>query len=761
MAHDPLILVVDDNPAFVQAALRLFGTEGYRVKGAASGSEALDIVYATHPSVVLLGVALPDMDGFDVLRAIRSQRTLVPPTIIMMSAARTRSEEQAAGLKQGADDFIARPISDAELLVRVGLIMRNQELMHRLRYSEAQMARAQRIAQVGSWEFDIVRDELTWSDEIFRIFGRDKGSFTPSIDGFYGCVHEQDRDGMRDAQRRAMSGEEPLDHVHRIVRPDGSIRWVHELGKVDVREETGEAVRFTGVVMDITLRHENEQQMRLQQAALESAANSIVITDREGHILWVNPAFAMSYGYDESELMGKKPGDVIKSGMHDQEFYRNMWETILSGNVWTGEVVNKRRDGTLLTEELTVTPVRDALGEVANFIAIKQDITERKRLEKQLLRSQRMESIGTLAGGIAHDLNNLLAPIVMGVDLLAQREIDESVRSVIHNMGQSAARGTSLVRQVLSFARGVEGARVTLFLDQVVHEVMTIAETSFPKNVQVLTESSKDLWPLIGDPTQLNQVILNLTVNARDAMLDGGTVRLVTRNVTIDDQYASMRKEVEPGDYVMLELVDEGCGMPPHVKERIFEPFYSTKAVGQGTGLGLSTVIGIVRSHGGFINVYSELGKGTSFKVYFPAQQAADVPEASAEEEVGMPRGNGETILIVDDEFAILSITKHTLETYGYRVLTAVDGAQAVGVFAMNRSDVDVTVTDMMMPVMDGPALVKAIHRIDPAARIIATSGLQGGGNVAKVADLGVKDFLEKPFTAGQLLTTIRRALDR
>ena len=758
MPHSSLILVVDDTPALLKAALRLLGREGYRVTGVGSGHEALDVVQKSRPSVVLLAVALPDMDGFEVLRAIRSLKDLPQPSIIMMSAAQTLSEDQAEVLAQSADGYLARPISNAELLARVGLLVRNHELVAQLRRSEAQMARAQRIAHVGSWELDVVRDELTWSDEVYRIFGRDRETFEPSFNAFMACVVEEDRKDVLTAQERALAGREALNITHRITRPDGTVRWVHELGELESGDDE-QALLLTGVVMDITERHENERHMRLQQAALESAANSIAITDHEGRLLWVNPAFATSYGYEEEELTGKRPGDIVKSGVHDTAFYKEMWETILSGRVWFGEIVNKRRDGSLLTEELTITPIRDAEGKVANFIAIKQDITERKRMEMQFLRSQRMESIGTLAGGIAHDLNNLLAPIVMGVDLLAERVNDDALQVVIRNMGQSASRGTSLVRQVLSFARGVEGARVTLFLDQVLREVVTMAKTSFPKNVRIQTESDDDLWPVIGDPTQLNQVILNLSVNARDAMPDGGTVRLLTRNVTIDDQYASMRRDVEPGDYVLLEVMDTGCGMPPQVRERIFEPFFTTKVIGEGTGLGLSTVIGIVRSHGGFVNVYSEPGEGTSFKVYLPAQQAAG-EEPQHETDADRPRGNGETVLVVDDELSILTITRHTLETYGYRVLTAEDGAQAIGVFAMNRLNVDVIITDMMMPVMDGASLIKAIRRIDPNARIIAASGLQGGVTVAKAARVGVNNFLEKPFSASQLLSTIRAALD-
>ncbi len=430
------------------------------------------------------------------------------------------------------------------------------------------------------------------------------------------------------------------------------------------------------------------------------------------------------------------------------------------------------KDGQEITVQGRWTLLRDGDGQPQSILAINTDITEKKQLEQQFLRAQRMESIGTLAGGIAHDLNNLLSPIMMGVDMLKDVGLDESRLKVVESMQQSVQRGSHLVRQVLSFARGVDGVRVTLFLDQVVREVESIVGTSMPRNVRVVRTSAPDLWPVLGDPTQLNQVVLNLALNAADAMPDGGMVRISTENVEVDAQFAVMNHDVRPGRYVALEVVDEGIGMTADVQEHIFEPFFSTKEVGKGTGLGLSTVLGIVRSHGGFVNVYSEPGKGSTFHVYLPVQgdrTESDEPEVAVD---SFPRGNGEQILVVDDELSILTITRHTLETYGSKVITAEvrdqpwdialaeDGAQAIGLYAMNRQTISLVITDMRMPSMDGSALIKAVRRMDEKAKIIASSGLYGSANVAKATSAGVRYFLEKPFTAGRLLTLVREVLD-
>ncbi|GAB1488419.1 hypothetical protein MASR2M8_08640 [Opitutaceae bacterium] len=367
-----------------------------------------------------------------------------------------------------------------------------------------------------------------------------------------------------------------------------------------------------------------------------------------------------------------------------------------------------------------------------------------------------MESIGTLAGGIAHDLNNLLAPIVMGVELLKPVLRDQTTRAVIKTMEQSAHRGTDLVRQVLSFARGVEGARVSVHVGHAAHEVEGIARNTFPRNIDFRLEVVRDVWLVEGDPTQINQVLLNLCVNARDAMPEGGVLSLTVKNIVIDQAHAAMNRVVPAGRYVVIEVADMGTGISRELLDRIFEPFFTTKGPGKGSGLGLSTVLGIVRSHGGAVTVESEVGKGSTFRVYLPARPDSGLATGTAVEE-NHPCGQGECILVVDDDSAVLSIASQILRSYGYEVLTADDGAQAMAIFAMHRERIRVIVTDMMMPVMDGAALIAALRRVDPEIRIIATSGLHG--NAAKAGNAGVRHFLAKPYTAGILLTALAEVL--
>jgi signal transduction histidine kinase/CheY-like chemotaxis protein len=386
------------------------------------------------------------------------------------------------------------------------------------------------------------------------------------------------------------------------------------------------------------------------------------------------------------------------------------------------------------------------------------DLTERKKLEQQFLRAQRMESIGTLAGGIAHDLNNVLAPITMSIDLLKMKFTDKSSQELLATLGSSAQRGAEMVRQVLSFARGVEGRKMEVQVKHLLKDIEKIANDTFPKNIQVRSIIPNELWTILGDPTQLHQVLLNLCVNARDAMPNGGTLTIAAENVHLDEHYAGLNPDAHAGSYVFLQITDTGTGMPPGVIEKIFDPFFTTKEIGKGTGLGLSTSLAIVKSHGGFIRVYSEIGKGTTFKAYFPAQTE---PSAQSAEETAaeLPRGNGELILIVDDEANVRQITRQTLEAFGYSVIVASDGAEAVATVARQDNEIAVVLTDMMMPVMDGPATIQVLLRLNPKLPIIAASGLSADGRVTQAASLGVKHFLSKPYSADALLQVLRQIL--
>jgi two-component system cell cycle sensor histidine kinase/response regulator CckA len=527
---------------------------------------------------------------------------------------------------------------------------------------------------------------------------------------------------------------------------------------VDVRafpSAEGLAVYFR----DVTESRRVEERVAEQAALLDNAHDAIIVRDAGHRITYWNKAAERIYGWTALEAEGRHLQELLR--IDALQFAQAQRSTDATGG-WNGEIQKTAKNGTVLTVEGSWTQVRDSQGAPRSILTIDTDITARKKLEQQFLRAQRMESIGTLAGGIAHDLNNLLAPITMGVDLLKLFAPDPRSLPVIENIERSAKRGAELVKQVLSFARGVEGARVVLQLRHVVNEVELITANTFPKNIAVVSRIPLDLAPVLADPTQINQVILNLAVNARDAMPDGGRLELSASNVVIDEQYASMNPErLVAGHYVVLQVTDNGSGMPKEVIERIFEPFYTTKEMGKGTGLGLSTVLGIVRSHGGFVNVYSEVGRGSTFKVYLPAHEAGDAPAADRPVSVPLPRGNGELILVVDDESSILDITKQTLLAFGYRVLTAEDGAQAISLYALQRDEVALVITDMMMPVMDGTALIRAMQRINPKVRVIAASGLKGNQDLARATSAGVKHFLPKPYSADMLLQLIDLVLHK
>ena len=391
-------------------------------------------------------------------------------------------------------------------------------------------------------------------------------------------------------------------------------------------------------------------------------------------------------------------------------------------------------------------------------VVIHSEISERKAIEDRLLRGQRLESLGTLAGGIAHDLNNVLAPIMMAVHLLAEQNSDPAQQRIIASMGRSVERGAAMVRQVLSFSRGLGGERSIIVPRRLLDEVASIIRETFPKNITLKLNLPRELWTMVGEPTQLHQVLLNLCVNARDAMPEGGTLTLTAENVVLDDAYSSLHPDARRGPHLVLQVADTGTGIPPEIRDKIFALFFTTKPVGKGTGLGLSSTLSIVKGHHGFINVYSEVGKGSTFKVYVPAENAR-AEEVAAIEKGSLPGGRDELILVVDDEEIVGDICRRTLERHGYRVMTATDGASAVALYAQHREAIAAVITDMMMPIMDGPATIYALKRINPDVPIIASSGLDTNSKLAHVADAGVNHFLHKPYTAESLLRMLRAAL--
>lgn len=510
------------------------------------------------------------------------------------------------------------------------------------------------------------------------------------------------------------------------------------------------------IIRNISERKERESIMRMQASVLETMIEGVVVIDEAQLIVLTNPAFDRIFGYAAGELLGRHISilNAMPRTKSDQ-LLKQILADLERKPTWSGEFSNRRKDGRRLTTHGHLTPL--TIAGQSYLVCVQQDLTEKKVLEAQFLRNQRMEAIGALASGIAHDLNNALAPVLMATDVLQMTSSDFSTTRMLNLIRECTQRSADLVKQVLTFSRGATGARGVVQVSHLLREIVTIARQTFPKTVEIRTEISPNIGTLLADPTQLHQVLLNLCVNARDAMPNGGVLTLSASNVRVDEMLAPMSPDTKPGSYILLSAKDTGTGMSPGVRERIFDPFFSTKAPDKGTGLGLWTVHSIVKSHRGFIQVSSEIGVGTEFNVYLPAQIGPNAPVEESKPPVALT-GEGELILVVDDEAAIRNISTQTLQMFGYKVQTASDGSEAVARCAQNLGTIRLVVMDMNMPIMDGAAAIRAIRSIAPDVKFIVTSGLDSRSKVT-AAKLQVQSCLFKPYSAEQLLQAIHDVL--
>src|SRR3984893_4572177 len=513
---------------------------------------------------------------------------------------------------------------------------------------------------------------------------------------------------------------------------------------------------FTGFIRDITERKQAEHRLREQAKLLDLAQDAIMVRDMEDRVSFCNHGAEKLYGWTAVEVQGKKASDFLYKDEPGASAAARA--AVIENGKWTGECEHSCKDGGTVMVRGRWTLVRDELAAPKSILIINTDITEQKRLETHLLRAQRLESIGTLASGVAHDLNNILSPILMCAEMLKSNPIPEDLPALVSLIEGSAKRGANVVKQVFTFARGIEGERVMIKPSHLIQEMIDIAQQTFPKSIEMSSRYSEDLWSINCDPTQLHQVLLNLSVNARDAMPAGGSLTIGAENFDVDEHYASMTLGAKPGPHVMFRVTDTGAGMSRATIDKIFDPFFTTKEVGKGTGLGLSTVLGIVKSHGGFISVDSEIGKGTTFKIFLPAKVSEENPPKSA-----LPpellEGNGEVVLVIDDEPGVVQMTKVILEKRNYRVLTAQDGPGALAVIAQQAEPTKIVLTDMSMPFMDSIALIRAIKQMKPATMFIASTGQGEETRMAELESVGVRNFLTKPYDTHTLLTTVRDTL--
>ena len=501
---------------------------------------------------------------------------------------------------------------------------------------------------------------------------------------------------------------------------------------------------------------------RVQQrlsTAIEQSAEAVIITDVRGYIVYVNPAFERLSGYSAAEAIGESTR-ILKSGRHDLAFYQNLWSTITAGQVWVGRIVNKKKDGALYTEDVTISPVKDESGQIVNYVAVNRDITRELQLEEQYHQAQKMEAIGQLTAGIAHDFNNLLTAINGFTELAQVRlEPDHPLQKSLERILHSGQRAASLVSQLMAFSRKQVLEPEVLNLNTVVADMEKMLRRIIGEHITLKTILAPDLWSVKVDPSQMEQVIVNLAVNARDAMPDGGYLTLETANVTLGQEYLAHHLDVPPGEYVQLAVSDSGIGMTGEVKARIFEPFFTTKAEGKGTGLGLATVFGVVKQSSGYIWVHSEPGHGTTFEIYLPRIQAVAAPSARSEQFRNLPTGH-ETVLVVEDAPGVREMTIAVLRQLGYTVLEAGDGPAAIHLAQQYQEPINLLLTDVVLPSLNGKVLATQLAQLHPGLKQLFMSGYTDEAIVHHGFLEPGTAFLQKPFTTAKLARKVREVLD-
>ncbi|KJH73299.1 hybrid sensor histidine kinase/response regulator [Aliterella atlantica] len=542
-----------------------------------------------------------------------------------------------------------------------------------------------------------------------------------------------------------------------MIRSDGKIIPVSV--SATALTSQGNFLRSRFVVIDISDRKRAEEKNREQAALLDITTDAIFVQDLKYRILFWNKGAERLYERESAAVLGKNAIELLYQAGETRSQFADIEITLLQQEQWQGELQQLTFSGKTIVVASRWTLVRDEAGNPKSILTVNTDITEKKQLERQFLRVQRLESLGTLASGIAHDFNNILTPILAAVQLLPMKvsSLDEQSLGLLTLIEDSTKRGAALVKQILAFARGAEGKKVPLQVRHILSEAIQVVRQTFPKNIKISSDiSSANLWTVAADANQLHQVLLNLCVNARDAMPSGGNLTLFLENQQIDAAYARMNLEACVGSYVVIKVTDTGTGMPPEVLERIFDPFFTTKEPGKGTGLGLSTVLGIVKNHGGFIKVDSEVGRGTEFSIYLAA--IADAARAQ-DEKLALLQGQHELILVVDDEPLICQVTQTTLEAYNYQALVASDGYEAIALYVERAREIDAVLMDIMMPTIDGLTAIHTLQELNPHIKIIATSGLASNKQLAQDIGSSVKAFLSKPYTAKELLDTLQRVL--
>ncbi len=762
------LVVEDDEDDFVHVRQLLRSSVGEAEVERAATAEAAVAMASDHPhDLCFVDYRLGDKDGLDVLRELKD-RDVAAPVIFLTGQGDEEVAVQA--MKAGASDYLLKSKVNAQSLetaVRHALTLGKEQEAVRVarRALQASEQRFRALVENSSDAITLLdaQGTITYASQSIRgLLGYAPEELVET--SAFDYLHSEDQAGVRETFLAILQAPGiPYRLEYRCRHKNGEWRFLEAIGANRLHETAVGAVVVNE--RDVTERKQAEAErtaaedkLRKVSRAVEQSADMVVMTDPNGVIEYANPAFETLTGYKREEAVGRTPR-ILKSGRQDRAYYERMWATLLSGQVFRDVLVNRKKNGDLFWAEKTITPVLDERGKVRHFISNDRDITERRVLEQQLLHSQKMDAVGQLAGGVAHDFNNLLMVISSYAELLsdsiggnpkAQHQAAEILKA--------ARRAAGLTRQLLAFSRKQVMSPRVLDLNTVLADIERMLPRLIGENIQVEIRPGASLWMVKADPVQIEQVIMNLAVNARDAMPRGGHLVLETTNAQLDEEYARRHVGTSPGEHVMLAVSDTGCGIPADILPHIFEPFFTTKELGKGTGLGLPTVYGIVKQSGGSVWVYSEVGHGTVFKVYLPRSVA--VAEKNHDERVAIPPPRGsETILVVEDEEAVRESSSEYLTSRGYTVLQGKNGADALQVLEHFAGKIHLLITDVIMPGMSGAELGKHVGELRPEIRVIYISGYTES-TVVQHGIEATSGFLQKPFSLTALADKVRDVLD-
>jgi PAS domain S-box-containing protein len=650
-------------------------------------------------------------------------------------------------------DFSLSPIFDDTGKV-VMLIPEGRDITDRKRIETALQASEARYlallvsAPVGIFQADVAGNCIFVNQQCLELMGVPLAEALGQ--GWANTLHPDDREWVFAQWHRAMQTQQEFRAEYRFMTPQGQVNWVSS-NAIAIYDETGAISSYLGTSVNITDRKAAAQKIQEQAALLNVTTDAIIVRDLNSQIQFWNNGAESIYGWTAAEAIGQKTTQLLYTEIYPVAMIAA--RTVRKQGAWQGELSKQTKAGTEVIVESRWTLIRDEAGNPTSILSVDTDITAKKSLEQQFLRAQRLESLGSLASGIAHDLNNVLTPIVGAAQLLPLTlpNLDARSQRLLNMLVESSKRGSGLVKQILTFARGMDGQRTLLQVRHILAEIISVARQTFPKSIEIhLNLDSEDLWLVSVDATQIHQVLMNLFVNARDAMPNGGTIVASAENMIIDADYAKLHLQPPVGSYILITIADTGIGMNSDMLAHIFDPFFTTKET--GTGLGLSTVQGIVKAHGGSIEVESEVGQGTCFKIFLPAIDSREIESLATAED--LHDGKGQLVLVVDDEVAIREITKESLETYNYRVISASDGIEAIDIYAQNHHSIAIVLVDMMMPNLDTPSIILALQQINPEVRVVVMSGSYL--NLEAIVDKQkVSAFLTKPFTTAEMLQTL------